>query len=569
VWAPFADAVSVIGSFNEWSETADQMVKDETGVWSVTVGHAEVGQEYKYVLKHGDKVLYKNDPRALQLTASGDNSLIVDTDFDWQDQGFQMPAANDQVIYELHLGTFNRDDPATPGGFKTAIAKLDYLKELGVNVIELMPVTSTTADRWWGYDPDYLFAVEAAYGGRRAFLEFVQAAHQKGIAVILDVVYNHMSPYEGMDLWQFDGWSENDKGGIYFYNDWRGDTPWGPRLDYGRPEVRQYITDNIRMWLKDCHVDGIRADAVFQIRNALGRNNDPGSDIADGWKLLQEITAAAKEANPHSLTVAEDMAINEYITKAAGDGGAGFDAQWETSLPSTLREVLLPLNDRDRNLEPLAKAVQKNYNGRPWQRVVYSESHDADANGHARTNEEIAPGDSGDQYARRRSTLAAAFTMTIPGIPMLFQGQEFMESGWFNHWQALDWGKTGQYAGIVQLYRDLIRLRHNHREVTKGLQGDHVEIIRCDNEAKVLAYHRWDQGGPKDDTVVILNFSNQPLADYEIGLPSDGNWITRFNSDWTGYSQDFLNSPTPDLQATDRKAGVNLGPYSAIILSQD
>jgi 1,4-alpha-glucan branching enzyme len=569
VWAPFADSVAVSGSFNNWSPDANPLERHEDGCWYGSVQPVLVGQEYQYVIKHGDEILTKNDPRALQLTAAGDATIIVDPDFDWGDDDFTLPPPNQRVIYELHIGTFHRTDPATPGSFKTAQSKLDHLEALGVNVIEVLPVNGTNMERWWGYEPTYLFAVDAAYGGRQAFLEFVKAAHKRGIGVFVDVVYNHMSPNEGLDLWRFDGWSENDKGGIYFYNDWRGETPWGPRPDYGRIEVRQYITDSARAWLSDCHVDGLRVDATFAIRNVRGRNDDPAADLADGWKLMQELSQTTHELKPPATIIAEDMAINEYLTKPISEGGAGFDAQWESSFPYSLRAVLNPINDADRKLGPLRDHITKSYNNQPFQRILFSESHDADANGHARMNEEIAPGDAGDLYARRRSILAAAVALTAPGIPMLFQGQEFMESGWFNHWQALDWHKAKQFPGIVHLYSDLIKLRRNLRHHTAGLQGAFLNVVHLDETAKVLAYHRKDHGGPGDDVVVVFNFATTPQLKYQIAFPGDGGWKARLNSDWHGYSPDFTNTPTPEVTVAAGKGVVNLGPYSVIILSQD
>lgn len=568
VWTPFASAVAVTGSFNEWSETP--LEKGDHDIWSGRVENAKPGQEYKFVIVNGDQRLQKNDPRTLQLTSSGDNSLIIDPNFDWEGDSFSLPPANQRVVYEMHVGTFNRKDPATPGDFETAADKLDYLADLGINVIELMPITSTTADRWWGYDPDYLYAVEAAYGGRWAFMEFVKQAHRRGIGVILDVVYNHMSPYPGVDLWQFDGWNKDGLGGIYFYNDWRGDTQWGARLDYGRPEVRDYIADSAMMWLSDCHVDGLRLDAVFQIRNAYGHNDDPDNDLPDGWKLLQEINRRAKEIKPESMIVAEDLSVNEWITKPTDDSGAGFDAQWETSLPGTLRAAMLPVDDNDRRLEPLKAAIEKRYNGQPFQRIVYSESHDADANGHARTNEEISPGDADSLPARRRSTLATGLALTMPGIPMIFQGQEFMEDGWFSHWKGLDWNKIKQHPGIVQLYKDLIRLRKNVDGHTGGLCGGSVEILHLNEDNKVLAYRRFDEDNKQgSEVVVVANLHHDPRRNYEINFPGSGQWKVRFNSDWEGYSEDFTNIETPDVEAGDGKGAINIGPYSMIILSRD
>ena len=143
----------------------------------------------------------------------------------------------------------------------------------------------------WGYAPNHIFSVESMLGGRHGLMKFVHACHQHGIGVILDVVYNHF--YGDTDLWRFDGWSENDRGGIYFYNDERGDTPWGGRPDYGRPEVRQFILDNVAMWFAEYHIDGLRVDSTIYMRNTAGRDNDPDHDIGDAWSLLQDIVSLA------------------------------------------------------------------------------------------------------------------------------------------------------------------------------------------------------------------------------------------------------------------------------------
>lgn len=387
--------------------------------------------------------------------------------------------------------------------------------------------------------------------------------------MVVDVVYNHLTPQPGFDLWRFDGWSEPGKGGIYFYSDGRIETPWGPRPDYGRPEVQAYIADNARMWVEDCHVDGLRLDAIFAIRNTKGWNDDPEHDLPEGWKLLQDINKAVHAAKQHAITIAEDVACNEHVTLSTAHGGAGFDAQWETTFPNILRSTIDPVNDTDRSLAPIETELRKYYNGQAFQRVVYSESHDADANGQARLNAEISPADSDDIFARRRSMLAASVAFTAPGIPMLFQGQEFMEPGWFTHWTPLDWSRVDTFHGTVQFYRDLCALRRNLRGQTAGLRGQGYETLQCDEDRKVLAYHRWDQGGAADDTVVILNFSNTTHEEYELKFPTAGTWKVRLNSDWQGYSPDFTNVHTDDVAVEATTGRVRLAPYSVIILSTD
>ena len=195
------------------------------------------------------------------------------------------------------------------------IDKLPYLQYLGINAIEIMPIAEFAGDYSWGYNPAHPYAVTRTYGGREAFRQLVQAAHDLGIAVIVDVVYNHFGP-EDLSLWQFDGWQQNGKGGIYFYNDWRSTTPWADtRPDYGRQEVRQYIRDNALMWLEEFQVDGLRWDATAWIRNAYGHEGDTTTDVQEGWDLMRWINDEIDLRQRWTLSIAEDLRGNAAITR--------------------------------------------------------------------------------------------------------------------------------------------------------------------------------------------------------------------------------------------------------------
>jgi 1,4-alpha-glucan branching enzyme len=568
VWAPFAASVAVIGSFNNWSPTP--LENEQDGYWFVDVPGAKAGQEYKFSITNGDNTYVRNDPRAMHFTTSAGNSVIVSTAFDWGTDTFKPIPFNEQVIYELHIGTFNRADPAITGTFYDASAKLDYLAELGVNMVELMPIGSMMMDRGWGYAIDYIFAVESLYGGRHGFLQFVKDAHQRGIGVILDVVYNHFGPDSSLDLWQFDGWNQDGKGGIYFYNDWRSETPWGStRPDFGRAEVQQYILDNVKMWMHDCRVDGLRVDSTIFIRNVKGYNNDPSTDLPEGWGLLQKINSVAKKINPAAITVAEDVGGNEYITKPASEGGADFSAQWEIGLPHALRDALWTADPDKINLAGVCSVLGQRYNDDPFQRVLFSDSHDSAANGGARLAEVVSPGKATNTLARKQSIIAAAVVMSAPGIPMLFQGQEFMEGGCFNDWEQLDWAKAEKYAGVVQAHKHLVALRRNIGGATAGLQGRGFNIMHLDENNKVLTYHRWSQGGPRDDVVVVINFSKNLQPVYSMNFPRNGKWKVRFNSAWKGYSPDFKEVKLDDVTVESGNGTLALPPNCALILSQD
>jgi 1,4-alpha-glucan branching enzyme len=582
-WAPNADSVTVAGEFNDWDINANPMAPEDGGTWSLDLDGAAPGQRYKFVV-NGE--LWRIDPRARMVTNSVGDGIILGDDYPWSSTGYRSPAWDDLVIYEMHAGTFP-DNPVAPHRLFDAIARdMPYLRELGVNAIHLLPTGEFPGDDSWGYNPAHIYAVESAYGGPTGLMDLVDAAHAAGIAVIIDVVYNHLGPND-LSVWQYDGWHEDyfgdPMGGIYFYQDWRARTPWGHknRPDYGRHEVRSYLVDNTRMWLEDYRADGLRFDATNYIRNVDGRDmpaDDPTNLGGWGWNVLRWINDEVDRRQPWKLTIAEDMQNNEYITKPTGQGGAGFDTQWDAFFIHTVRRALEAPFDDGRDMGAVRAAIEHGYNGQPLQRVVYTESHDevAAANGKRRVPDAIAPGDAEGYFARKRSTLGAALVFTSPGIPMIFQGQELLEWRAFGDRERVDWDRYDSFRGIWTLYRDLIRLRRNWLNTTAGLKGPNLNVFHQNDADKVLAFHRWNQGGPGDDVVVVCNFGNQAYPSYTIGVPRAGRWRVRFNSDWQGYCDDFGRVFSYDTDAAwgDRDglpahADVGLGPYAAIILSQD
>ncbi|AYA38746.1 DUF3459 domain-containing protein [Hymenobacter oligotrophus] len=576
VWAPNATAVSVVGDFNDWNPKQHPLLPEPDGYWAANVAEVQAGAEYRFWLRTAEgHELTRNDPYAREVTHSSGNSVVHDPTFDWADDHFEMPAWNELVIYELHVGTFNAPDAERPGTFLDVIERLPYLQKLGINCIEVMPATEFPGSRSWGYNPSHPFALETDYGGPLAFKQLVKAAHQHGIAVVLDVVYNHFGPGD-LDLWQFDGWHENEGGGIYFYNDWRGETPWGHnRPDYGRPEVRQYIRDNALFWLEEYRVDGLRADAIAHVRNVDG-STDPARDLPDGWSLMRWINEEIRERMPWKITIAEDLLGNEYITRAPEDDGQGFAAQWDAAFVNRVRDALITQHDADRDLGAVAESLLQRYNNDAFQRVIYTESHDEVANGKSRVPEEIMPGEAAHWFPKKRAALGAVLVFTAPGIPMIFQGQEFLQDGFFSDEHPLDWRRAQEHRGLVHLYRDLIALRRNLHGYSAGLLGQHTQLLHLNSEQKVLAYQRWaHEGGPNDTVVVLLNFSNTTHEAYRLGLPAAGHWQVRFNSDWQGYDADFDNFPAlgadtqeGDYDGCSQFAEFGLPAYSALVLSQ-
>ena len=592
VWTPFANQVFVAGKFNNWSDSTHPLTNEGNGFWSADIEDIKPSaidatsdlQEYKYVIRNGGQILWKNDPYARDVTNSNGNSVVVDTNYNWQNN-FSMPTWNELILYQMHVGTFFDQDPnnSTLGDFSSINARLNDLQDLGINAIQLMPVAEFPGDLSWGYNLSHPFAIESAFGTLGGFKQFIDEAHSRGIAVLMDVVYNHFGPGD-LDLWQFDGWSQNGKGGIYFYNDSpRSDTPFGARPDYGRGEVRQYIRDNVLMWLRECRIDGLRFDATAFIRNTFGNNNDPANDITDGWSLMQWINDEINARQPWKISIAEDIRGNNFITKDTGAGGAGFDSQWSLNFFNPIKDNIVQASDSARNMFAVADALYYRYNTDAFERVIYTESHDevsrslntAERPDRYRIPEQIWRGNADSWFSRKRSTLGAAILFTAPGIPMIFQGQEFLEWGSWSDQNPLDWNKKDRFSGIWDLYQTLIRLRRNWFNNTRGLRGQHINVHHVNNNDKLIAYHRWENGGEGDDVIVVANFGDRSYDSYNLGFPNFGTWYVRFNSDWSGYSPDFGNHLGYDTSAFDGgkdrmsfNGNVGIGPYSVLILSQ-
>ena len=555
VWAPFANSAAVAGEFNNWQATP--MVRDASGgTWSVDLPGARPGQRYKYVF---NGYIWKRDPRARQVTHSSGDSVIYDpAAFDWGADRAPAPARNDLVIYQLHVGTFAGLNP--PASFDDAIPRLDHIRDLGFTAIQLMPVNEFPGGRSWGYNPADLFAIETDYGGPDALKRFVRAAHARGLAVFVDVVHNHYGPTD-LDLWGFDGWSQNGFGGIYFYNDDRAHTPWGStRPDYGRPEVRRFIRDQIFMFADEYRVDGFRWDSVYHIVSFSEQNSAPNPE---GIQLLRDINQELARTRPRIVRIAEDHAFHHDMA---------FDSQWDIGYRWALFHPIADAWDVERNLYSVAGALS---DWPSFQRIAFTEAHDYVAGmnyGRTRVPALVHPEDPASLWARKRALLGAAVVFTTPGIPMIFQGQEMNESRAFHDDIPLRWELARTFSGILRAYTDLVHLRRNLRGTTPGLKGLGVGVHHLDNQNKVIAFVRWDKGGQSDDVVVVANFSSTDFDrnDYVIRFPSAGTWHSRFNSDSKLYSDDFGNLGPARVVATGSppSATVSMGKYSLQIFSK-
>ena len=577
VWAPNATSVNVPGTFNSWNTSATPLAKEISnsvwnGVWSADVAGVPNGAQYKFYLMYNGNGIWKQDPRARLVTysgsAAGANSIVYDpTVFDWAGDNFTNPPQSDLVIYEMHIGTFYTNAPGSK--FVAATNKLDYLKNLGVNVVELLPIWEFPTDNSWGYNPSQIFAVEnVGYGGMDGLKTFVKACHASGIAVLMDVVHNHYGPGD-LEMWNFDGYAGNNSiggGGIYFYESYTPlqITPYADtRPNFSSNQVCSFIQDNFTMWLNECHVDGFRWDTPD-----LMMHDNNGNHIQAADNLIYGINQMIHTNYTGKISISED--VYNYD---------GFDSAWDTSFPNfspnSVTPVLTQALDVNRNMYAIANAIQYNvrYGGTAgFGRVAFLESHDVvgDLNGGKRLVTAIDTNTPNSYWARKRSTLGAVVTFTAPGMPMIFQGQEMLENQQFSSTRQVDWSKTITYSNIVQLYHDLIGARRDLKGYTGGLEGDQCSMLQVDNTSKLVAFQRWKSADPRQNAVVIANFANTTYNNYTLNFPSAGTWYVHFNSDSTNYGSDYGNNGSYVVTASGNpvQATIAIGPYSALILSQ-
>ncbi len=574
VWAPDAASVFVEGDFNSWSATANPLVSEGDGNWSNDVAGAITGQAYRYVLASpGFATVTRRDPYSRVETEADynlGNSIVYDTNaYQWQSQPFTAPPLAGLAIYEMEIGTF-APNGGKQGSFQSAIAKLTSISSLGFNAVEVMPVVENPPHNI-GYGPtDQLAVQNEVYGGPDSFKAFVDACHSLGLAVILDIVHNHWGPGD-LTTDDYDGWHTTEyPGGIYFYDvdDWN--SPFGPRPNYSSPNVAQYILDSLTMWNSEYRIDGYRWDSVSNIYNT---NSGAGANLPDGWSLLQNGNLQNLSQNAASIAIAEDLTGNAAVTAPISQSGAGFASQWNGNFVSNLRTQLTQSSDGTVNMDLVASAIGQAFNGTYTQNLNYTESHNEVTDGGQRLTTLIDPGASTSWLSLKKSTLGAGILFTSPGVPMIFQGQEFVENEPLVYNQPLQWQLATQFAGIRKLWGALISARKNAAGLTPNLTGNGLNIYQVDNTNKLIAFERFDSQAP-GSVVVVANFTGNTETGRQVGFPSSGTWVTRFNSDSKIYSSLFSGAGSKSVKATGApysgmpcSGSLTIGPYSLMILS--
>ncbi|WP_205943785.1 malto-oligosyltrehalose trehalohydrolase [Pedobacter aquae] len=446
LWCPNANKVAVL---KPKDETIIHLEKADFGYWQKTTDLLQPGDEYFMLLD--DKTL--PDPTALQQPDIHQASKVANLHaFEWTDEHWQIPAMQDFIIYELHVGTFTPE-----GTFEAIIQKLDDLLELGINAIELMPVAQFPGNRNWGYDGVFPFAVQNSYGAYTGLQELVNACHEKGIAVILDVVYNHLGP-EGNYLNDF---------GPFFTDKYQ--TPWGKAINFDDADcdaVRTLYIENVLLWLRDFHIDGLRLDAVHAIKDFSAKHI-----LAE---IKEHVDAFNQEHQKTHFLIAEcDLNDRRYLEPLSQNGFA-MDAQWIDEFHHALRVSA----GGEKNgyyedfsgISSLAKAYQDAFvfdglysphrkkkfgssaAGLAGERfVVFSQNHDQVGN-------RMLGERSSQLFSFEMQKLMAAAVFISPYIPMLFMGEEWSASSPFQYFishtdeeliKAVQEGRKKEFAAFV------------------------------------------------------------------------------------------------------------------------
>jgi 1,4-alpha-glucan branching enzyme len=520
VWAPTSSIAHVRGEFNGWGLSSMSKVGEH---FIVQVPAAGVGQRYKYFF---DGYRWNTDPRGRAIDAGDNYNAIIEDPlgFTWTRPDFAVPDFGRLVIYQLHVGTFaGRSDPAGfapfPSRYVDIAERVSYLAELGVNCVMLMPVTEFPGDLSAGYNPITAWSPERKYGDPDDLKLLVDTLHGAGIAVILDIVWNHFSSTDNF-LWEYNGTQ------IYFDSP-SVETPWGSQADFNEPAVRDYFADSVHHWLGEMGLDGFRVDATSFM-------NLPEQSGA-GWTLMQRLNDEVNWRHANKIVVAEQLPDDPAITRGTAQGGAGFDAQYFDAFADRLREELIDAALGDPEMWKIRDIIQGYGDELSGGRVMnYLELHDEvwPASGGQRfvkTVDPSAPHD--DEWAKGRIKLGQGLVMTAPGIPALHQGSEWLESIDFgtDFSSRIDWAKKDVYPGFFRYFQDLIALRTQHR----SLHADaFVQVYHVDESGNVIAFRR---GTGESQLVVIANFANEARTDYRIGVPLTGNWEQLLNSQALSY----------------------------------
>ena len=540
VWAPNAQAVSLIGDHNYWDRNTHQMYRNGTsGIWEIFVADVSAGTKYKFAVCGIDgRWVDHADPMARAteippLTAS----VVEESTYSWNDQAWIQKRAEFQSwrsavsVYEVHLGSWKIGLSYK----ELAVELVDYIKQQGFTHVEFLPVTEHPYGPSWGYQVTSFFAPTSRFGSPDEFKFLVNALHNAGIGVILDWVPAHF-PKDEWALAKFDGTA------LYEHADPRlGEHPdWGTLIfNFGRNEVRNFLVASALYWLTEYHIDGLRVDAVASMlyldySREEGQwlpNINGGRENLEAVKLLQEATSTAYKTHPGIMMIAEESTAWSGVTGDTSNGGLGFGFKWNMGW---MHDTLQYLQH-----EPIHRVFHHNeltfsilY---AWsENFMLPLSHDEVVHGKGQLVNKF-PGDRWQKVATLRALYG--FMWAHPGKKLIFMGSEFAQNDEWSESAGLQWHLTeyAEHQGVQRVVADLNSLYKQTAALwEKDTNPEGFSwLVNNDGAANVVAFTRWDdQGSP---LVSVTNFSPVPHESYQLPFPTSGTWTEMLNTDDSAY----------------------------------
>ena len=579
VWAPQARCVALSGDFNEWQRW--DMRRLEDGTWELTVENARQFDGYQYVVTQCDgREIWKSDPYGFhQETRPSTNSKLYDIGgYTWHDEKWRQrregthPAEGYVNIYEVHLGSWRRTEDGQVLNYRDMADQLAlYVRDMGYNYVELLPVTEYPLDDSWGYQCVGYFAPTSRYGTPHDFMYLVDRLHRAGIGVILDWVPAHFCK-DSHGLIQFDGSC------LYEYSDplkWEHES-WGTRVfDFGKPEVCSFLLSSAAYWLREYHIDGLRVDAVASMlyldydRQQWRPNQHGGKENLEAIEFLRQLNRTAFAIDGAALMVAEESTAWPMVTYPPEEGGLGFNLKWNMGWMNDVCHYLKmdPFfrqhHHRDVTFS-MVYAFSENF--------VLPVSHDEVVHMKGSLRGKM-PGDKWQQLAGVRGFYA--YMLCHPGKVLTFMGTELAQWHEWDFRKALDWYLLDEEDDCRQTHaciRALNRFYKSHKALWEndrdwdGFQW----LVADDNYNNVLVFRRTDRSGKS--LVAVINFSPVAVEGYRFGVPPKARYEELFNTDEERWGGSGVTNPQPikteciPSHQQAQSIAVRVPPLGAVIL---